>query len=325
VTLPTSPIAGDGAAAVVLLFAATVLLIGALACFGVALYFAEFFTRSKRWRVQGTPEDLDIRFQEVQLLTVDRMTLGGWFLESPVARATIIVIHERDGNRADTRHGLLEMQADYVRRGFNVFSFDLRGRGESAGRRDHLGATERVDVQAALAYVRRRTSQLPMVLHGFGFGAGLALQMAPGAPDVAGVIADSPIASMRDLLRYRHHQMPDSMFRLTCWLSRRIFHGDVKELAPIDVIDGLDTPVLFIHAESDDEIPESHTLNLGAASLNPLHETWRLDDFHGHCSYYVKHPKEYLEHCLVFVDRIVPERFLAPVETLPSIRTIQAG
>ena len=302
-----------------------VLLIGVLGYVGVAVYFADTFTRSKRRRVQGTPADLGLRFQDVQFLTSDRMRLNGWFMESPVARATILFVHDGDGTRADADQGLLQLQADYVRRGFNVFAFDLRGRGESAGRRDHLGTTERLDVQAALAYLRRRVPRTPMVLHGFGFGAGLALQMAPGAPDVAGVIADSPIASMRDLLRYRHHQMPDSMFRLTCWLSRRIFHGDVKELAPIDVIDGLDTPVLFIHAESDDEIPESHTLNLGAASLNPLHETWRLDDFHGHCSYYVKHPKEYLEHCLVFVDRIVPERFLAPVETLPSIRTIQAG
>ena len=309
----------------VLLFVSAVLLIGALAYLGVALYFAEIFTRSKRRRVQGTPEDLDIRFQDVQFLTADRMTLAGWFLESPGARATIIVIHERDGNRADTRHGLLELQADYVHRGFNVFSFDLRGRGESAGRRDHLGATEHVDVQAALAYVRRRTSQLPMVLHGFGFGAGLALQVAPGAPDVAGVIADSPVASMRDLLRYRYRRMSDSMFRLTCWLSRRIFGGDMKALTPIDKIGGLDTPVLFIHAEMDDEIPESHTLNLCAASLNPLHETWRLDNFHGHCTYYVEHPKEYLAHCQEFVDRIVPARFLAPVETLPSPRTIQAG
>lgn len=309
----------------VLLFATLALLIGVLAYLGVALYFAELFTRSKRTRVQGTPEDLDIRFQDVQFLTADRTTLTGWFQESPGARATVVIVHDRDGNRADTQHGLLQLQADYVRRGFNVFSFDLRGRGESAGRRDHLGTTERIDVQAALAYVRRRTSQLPIVLHGFGFGASLALQVTPGATDVAGVIADSPIASMRDLLRYRHRRLPDSTFRLACWFSRRIFGGDTRALAPIDVIGHLDAPVLFIHAEVDDVVPESHTLNLCAASLNPHHETWMLHDFHGHCTYYLAHPKEYLTRCQEFIDEIVPARFLAPVETLPTPRTIQAG
>jgi alpha-beta hydrolase superfamily lysophospholipase len=312
-------------AAVVLLFGLIALLIGVLTYLSVALYFAELFTRSKRSRVQGTPEDLGIRFQNVQFLTADRMTLTGWFQESPGARATIIVIHDREGNRADSLQGLLHLQADYVRQGFNVFSFDLRGRGESAGQRDHLGATEQVDVQAAIAYVRRRTSRLPIVLHGFGFGAALALQTAPGALDIAGVIADSPIASMRDLLRYRHQRIPHTMFRLTCFLSRRIFGGDTKALTPIDVIGRLDAPVLFIHAEADNVVPESHTLNLCAASLNPRHETWMLHDFRGHCRYYVEHPKEYLSRCQQFVEQIVPARFLAPVEVQLNTRTIQAG
>lgn len=309
----------------VLLFASLVLLFVVLAYLGVALYFAELFTRSKRTRVQGTPEDLDIRFQDVQFLTADRTTLTGWFQESPGARAAVILIHDRDGNRADGRQGLLQLQVDYVRRGFNVFSFDLRGRGESAGRRDHLGVTEQIDVQAALAYVRRRTAPLPILLHGFGFGASLALQASTDATDVAGVIADSPIASMRDLLRYRYRQLPESTFKLACWLSRRVFRGDTRALAPIDLIGQLDTPVLFIHAEVDDVVPESHTLNLCAASLNPRHETWMLHDFQGHCTYYVEHPKEYLAHCLQFIDEIVPARFLTPVEDLPAPRTIQAG
>lgn len=312
-------------AAVVLLFASFAILFGVLVYLGVALYFAELFTRSKRTRVQGTPEDLDIRFQDVQFLTADRTTLTGWFLESPGARATVVVVHDRDGNRADSRHGLLNLQADYVRRGFNVFSFDLRGRGESAGRRDHLGATELVDLQAALAYVRRRTPGLPIVLHGFGFGASLALQVAPNATDVAGIIADSPVASMRDLLRYRYRRIPLSTFRLACWLSRRIFGADTRALAPIDVVGRLDAAVLFIHAEVDQVVPESHTLNLCAASLNPRHETWMLHDFQGHCTYYALHPKEYLTRCQEFIDEIVPARFLTPVETLAAPRTIQAG
>lgn len=308
-----------------LLFASMALLVVVLAYLGVALYFAELFTRSKRRRVQGTPEDVGIRYQDVQFLTADRMTLNGWFQESPGARATVIVIHDRDGNRADARQGLLRLQADYVRRGFNVFSFDLRGRGESAGRRDHLGATERADVQAAIAYVRRRTSQLPIVLHGFGFGAALALEAAPRASEVAGVIADSPIASMRDLLRFQHRRVPGQVFSLACWLARRVFGADVNALAPITMIDRLDAAVLFIHAEFDDEVPESHTLNLCAASLNPRHETWTLENYRGHCDFYVRNPAAYLAHCHQFIDQIVPARFLAPVEELPGPRTFQAG
>ena len=301
-----------------------VLLIGVLGYVGVAVYFADLFTRSKRRRVQGTPADLGLRFQDVQFLTSDHLTLNGWFLESPGARATILVIHDRGGTRGDAEQGLLELQADYVRLGFNVFAFDLRGRGESAGRRDHLGTTERLDVQAALAYLQRRAGQVPIVLHGFGFGASLAIEATPRVSQIAGIIADSPVASVRDLLRHQHPHLPDHLFKSSSWFARRLFGAEVDSLAPIDVVDEVEVPIMFIHAEDDEEVPASHTLNLAAASLNHRHEVWALDGHHGHCTYYVEHPLDYRDRCLAFVDRIVPVRVLTPLDQ-PAERSNQTG
>jgi fermentation-respiration switch protein FrsA (DUF1100 family) len=302
-----------------------VLLIGVLGYVGVAVYFADTFTRSKRRRVQGTPADLGLRFQDVQFLTSDRMRLNGWFMESPVARATILFVHDGDGTRADADQGLLQLQADYVRRGFNVFAFDLRGRGESAGRRDHLGTTERLDVQAALAYLRRRVPRTPMVLHGFGFGAALAIDATPRVSDIAGVIADSPVASIRDLLRHHHRRLPDHLFELSCWFAWRLFGAEVKALAPIEVVDEIEVPILFIHAQTDEQVPESHTLNLAAASLNHRHEVWAQDDHRGHCDYYLEHPREYVDRCLAFVDASVPARMLTPQPDRGSALSNRAG
>ena len=302
-----------------------VLLIGVLAYIGFAIYFADLFTHSKRRRVQGTPADLGLRFQDVQFLASDQLTLNGWFLESPGARATILVIHDRAGTRGDVGQSLLELQADYVRRGFNVFTFDLRGRGESAGRRDHLGTTERLDVRAALAYLHRRAGQVPIVLHGFGFGAALAIEATPRVSQIAGIIADSPVASMRDLLRDEHPHLPDHLFGASSWFARRLFGAEVNSLAPIDVVDEVEVPIMFIHAQEDAEVPSSHTLNLAAASLNHRHEVWALSDHRGHCSYYAEHPREYVDRCLAFVDRIVPARMLAPLPDQPAARSNQAG
>jgi fermentation-respiration switch protein FrsA (DUF1100 family) len=290
-------------------------LLAALVYVAVAIYFADMFTRSKRRRVQGTPADLGLRFQDVQFLAADRITLNGWFLESPGARATIVVVHDRDATRADADQRLLHLQADYVRRGFNVFSFDLRGRGESAGRRDHLGTTERLDVDAALAYVRRRVPRLPIVLHGFGFGAGLAIDAAARSSEVAGVIADSPVACVRDLLRFQHPRLPHHLFNTACWFVRRLFHADPDALSPIDVVDRVQVPILFIHAAIDDDVPETDCLNLAAATLNDRHEVWTVDDHRGHCCIYREQPRLYLDHCFAFIDRIVPHRLLTPVPT----------
>src|SRR5688500_5697480 len=89
------------------------------ACAGIAfiaIYLADQLTRSKRNRVQGTPADLDLQYEEVQFLTADRLTLRGWFLEAPAARATMILVHDLEGTRADPELGLLELQRDYVAR-----------------------------------------------------------------------------------------------------------------------------------------------------------------------------------------------------------------
>ncbi|MDA0364711.1 MAG: alpha/beta fold hydrolase [Chloroflexi bacterium] len=275
-----------------------------------AFYLAETFTRAKRRRVQGTPADLGLRYEDIQFLTADRLVLRGWFIESPGARATIVIVHDVEGTRADEQQGLLALQRDYVRRGFNVFSFDLRGHGESAGRRDGLGAAERLDVQAAVAYARRRTGRLPIIIHGFGLGAALAITVAARGIDVVAVIADSSFTSMVAYLRLRSPHVPAHLFRLACAFARRLFKADPGVLRPITVVDRVDLPVLFVHAEGDSVVPVSHSLNLAAASLDPRDRVWTLPDLTEHCHNYLQSPEIYMARCVEFVDLVVPTRLL---------------
>ena len=278
-----------------------------------SFYAAELFTRSKRRRVEGTPETLGLRFEEVQLRTPDNVILRGWFLDSPGARATVIVVHDGTGTRTDQSQGLLQLQRDYVNRGFNVFAFDLRGRGESTGMRDCLGSGEQRDVAVAIAYVRRRTEGLPLVLHGFGLGASLVIStVAAGAPADA-VIADSPFASAREQLRFRWARVPDLLFNSACWIARRLYSADVDSLTPQDAIISMgETPVLMIHGDSDEVIPLANSLNIVAATLNEGVDLWVVPEAR-HCRAYADNRDAYLKHCLTFIDEAVPRRLLAAV------------
>jgi len=289
------------------LFALTTLALGTLF---VATYLADQLTRSKRHRVQGTPADLGLRYEDVQFLTADRFTLRGWFLDSPGARAVIVLVHDLEATRADPEHRLLQLQRDYVRRGFSVFAFDLRGHGESAGRRDSLGRDERLDVRAAVAYARRRTNGTqPVLLHGFGYGAALAIAAAAQNADVAGVIADSPFLTMRSYIRSGSH-LPAPFFALVAFLARRIFGGDINALQPVRDIAQVTVPILLIHNEGDERVPVAHTLNIAAASLDGRDEVWVLPDRLGHATGYAETPEFYLRRCLEFVDRVTPARVL---------------
>tara|TARA_Y100000588_G_scaffold346276_1_gene394166 strand:- start:1206 stop:2099 length:894 start_codon:yes stop_codon:yes gene_type:complete len=296
-----------------------------LAYVSAAFYLADRLTHTKRQRVQGTPIDLGLHFQDVQFLTFDRLTLNGWFVKSPEARATVVLVHDRLGTRADVEQGLLKLHGDYVRHGFNVLSFDLRGRGESSGCRDHLGSREHHDLDAALDYLWKQENQLPVVLHGFGFGAALAIKVASRRSGIAGIIADSPVASVREMLRFQHSHIPAYMFETVHWFARWFFDADLDELKPIDIINQVEAPVLLLCAEIDNEVPESHALNLAAASLNRDHQIWVAPQHKGHCSYYIQHSVEYVNRSVSFINHVVPIRILPVTSDLAEARPTRAS
>ena len=275
-----------------------------------AVYLADGMTRSKRHRVQGTPADLGLRYEEVQFLTADRLTLRGWFLESPGARATVILVHDIEETRADPTHGLLNLTRDYVRRGISVFTFDLRGHGESAGRRDSLGLNERLDVLAAIAFVRRRTNAQPVLLHGFGFGGALAIAAAARNADVAAVVADSSFLTMRGYLRSRWHHVPAPLFALATAMAHRVFKADVDALQPVKAVAQVTAPILVIHNEGDERVPVAHALNLAAASLDGRDQVWVLPDRTGHATAYLQVPDAYMRRVLEVVEQVAPSRTL---------------
>jgi alpha-beta hydrolase superfamily lysophospholipase len=180
----------------------------------------------------------------------------------------VVVVHDCGATRGDTDRRLLHLQRDYVRRGYSVFAFDLRGHGESAGKRDPLGCTESLDVQAAVTYVKRRVPRAPVVLHGFGFGASLALTAAANGTEVAAIIADSPFMSMRSYLRRRWSGLPRPLFSISAFLARRLFRSDINALRPIQAVPRVSAPIFFIHNEHDRDVPMMDTLNLAAGSLD---------------------------------------------------------
>jgi uncharacterized protein len=290
--------------------------LAALAVLFAAVYLADALTGSRRVRVQGTPADLGLRYEEIQFLTADRLTLRGWFMESPSARATVILVHEAGATRADRDRGLLQLQRDYVRRGFSVFAFDLRAHGESGGKRDTLGCRERLDIQAAVAYVRRRAGRTPILLHGFGYGAALSLDAVARGVEVAGIISDSSFVSMRSFLKAHHRHIPTIVFEASVQVARRLFGCDPAALKPIRAVEKVAVPVLFIHSEADMLIPAAHSLNLAAASLDPRVRVWIVgDEQEGHGQAYAHVPEAYMRRCLEFIDEVVPARTLFAVPT----------
>ncbi len=288
-----------------------VVLVALIAVAGIALlawilaafYLAETLTRSKRGRVEGHPSDLLLRHEEIDLFAADGVRTRGWYFAAAEPRATVVLVHDAAGTRSDPRQGLLELQRDYVAHGVNVLSFDLRGRGESDGNHDYLGSAELADVERAMARAVSLGRGRPLLLHGFGMGASLALVAASHDPSVSAVIADSACTSMRSQLRHEHRHWPAALFGLAAVLARRFIRADIDAIVPIEAIPELRRPVLYIHAEHDPEVPVEHTLNLAAASLNAADRAW-ISHADERCGTYRADPAGYLARCLDFIDAV---------------------
>ncbi len=275
-----------------------------------AVVLADAMTRARRRRVEGTPADLGLRYEDVMFTTKDRVILQGWYLESPGARASVVLVHDIAGTRSDRSLGLLTLQRDYLRRGVNVLAFDLRGRGESATNRDTFGARERLDVAAAVEFARGRAPELPIVIHGFGFGAALALVATSQGLAADLVIADSSFSYARDYIRRRWRSVPRPTFDLACRIARRRFGAEIHAIEPLAAVAAASpVPTLFIHGEADRIVPVAHSLNIAAVSMNARDALWRVPGA-GHCDAYRRSPDAYVSRCVDFIDSAVPTRRL---------------
>ncbi len=211
--------------------------------------------------------------EDVEFGTVDGLTLRGWFIpaEQPSTR-TLLICHGLGGNRS--------LFLPYVAVGdalnANVLLFDFRGHGDSEGHTVSFGYRERLDVLAAVDYLRRQRPEQARSVLGLGVSMGSSGLIAAAAevePPLAGVIIDSGFASASELtdsiLRVVPEPlrsglagvgMPVASLHAGCWLP------DVR---PVEQIGRLRAPVLFIHARGDDMIPVAQGLRLHEQAAAP--------------------------------------------------------
>lgn len=215
--------------------------------------------------VHGSPADAGLAFEEVRFASRDGTALTGWFVPAKGA-ATGTVVHLHGNAMNMTAHFSF---VDWLpARGFNVFAFDYRGYGASAGTPDRKGVYE--DSLAALEHVRTRpdVDRTRIVVLGQSLGAANALAVLgrEGTHGVRAVVADSAFFSYRSIVKDKIGAMP-GLAALRGPLSLAVIGDDhspgpaVGRIAPV--------PLLFLHGEADRVIPCSHSKRLYDAAGEP--------------------------------------------------------
>src|ERR1041384_1091044 len=148
-------------------------------------------------RHDATPSDRGRDFEEVWLTASDGVRLHAWFFPapppSPRRHLPFLVCH---GNGGNISHRLALVDA-LNELGANVFIFDYRGYGKSAGWPGEKGTY--CDAEAAHAWLRTRgIAATNTIAYGESLGGAVATEL-PVRPPPVGLILQSPFTSLPDV------------------------------------------------------------------------------------------------------------------------------
>ena len=143
-----------------------------------------------------TPFEFQADYEEVELATADAVNFGAWHFRQPGSPQTVII----SGGHKGQRQGALGIAVALWRKGFNVVLYSYRGMPGSDRAPITFGIKEVLELQAAIAFARKRIPNARIGLLGYSMGAVVSLLGAAGEPGVQALVLDSPFSDLRTLL-----------------------------------------------------------------------------------------------------------------------------
>jgi dipeptidyl aminopeptidase/acylaminoacyl peptidase len=221
-----------------------------------------------------TPFEFQADYEEVELVTADGINFGAWHFRQPGSPQTIIV----SGGHKGQRQGALGISVALWRKGFNVITYSYRGMPASDSAPVTFGIKEVLELQAVIAFARKRIPSARIGLLGYSMGAVVSLLGAAGEPGVQALVLDSPFSDLRQLLVENLRatiKLPGTSF---VWLAGIMFwfrtRSRLSECSPKDVLSSLEPrPLFFIHGGADAITSVNHSRRLYDAYRGPR-EIW---------------------------------------------------
>lgn len=225
--------------------------------------------------------DHDLEAEDVWFETADDLRLHGWWMKRPDAEGTFLYCHGSSGSIAHR----VEVFQRLVELPMNVFAFDYRGYGKSAGVPGERGLY--ADVRAAYDHLVGPLGESPerLVLFGHSLGGAVAIDAARDR-EAAGLIVEGSFTDIKEMARALYPQIPIH------WVARNEFRsiGKVAEL---------ELPKLFIHGTADATVPFEVGRRLYEAASDPK-ELYLVPNA-GHNDVHVHGGEEYLHRLARFV------------------------
>ena len=263
-----------------------------------------------------SPKDYGLQYEEIEFQSNDNteLTLRGWWIPNKSTN-TIIYLHGIDSNRAghtseQTIPPGLEILTDMHSMGYSIFTFDLRGHGESDTAKVGLGIKEIADIKGAINYLESTKNVEKIALYGISYGAVLAILAGNSDEKIKGIFIDSPYNMITDLITGeipRRTPIPGFIAGLLSqgivWSSILLEGINLDEIRPYESIKVLSYPVLMVHCKDDKRIPIYHSDQINEhAPIDTLYHKFENCDGHGKA--YESNKTYYLGFAKTYFNRI---------------------
>ena len=249
-----------------------------------------------------TPFEFQSDYEDVDLVTADGVNFGAWYFRQAGSPQTVIV----SGGHKGQRQGALGISVALWRKGFNVILYSYRGMPGSDRAPITFGIKEVLELQAVIAFARKRIHGARIGLLGYSMGAVVTLLGAAGEPGVEALVLDSPFSDLRTLLIERVRGSVRLPGRPFVWLAGLLFRlrtgSRLADCSPISVLSSLEPrPLFFIHGGADAITSVNHSRRLYDAYRGPR-EIWIVQGAPHAGAYFADRPL-YVERVAGFFAR----------------------
>ena len=201
----------------------------------------------------------EIQQKQVEVKANDNITLRGTeYLKQEETNKWAIILHGYRSNPSS----VLTIGEHFSEKGYNVLIPSMRACADSEGEYVGMGWLDKEDLKCWINLIIEENKNAEIILHGSSRGAATVL-MASGdelPANVKNIIADSGYTSVWDIFaseakaRFNLPEFPVlNMFQI---VANRKAKYDIKEASSLKQVKKSKTPILFIHGDKDDFVPE---------------------------------------------------------------------
>lgn len=209
--------------------------------------------------------------EEVWVTSTDGTRLKSVFITPYPGKPYVIFCHGVTEHKINS----VKYMNLFLKRGFNAVIFDHRRHGESEGTITSYGHFEKKDLKAVVDELLRRAGpDARFGIHGESMGAVTLLLYAGTVEDKASFyVADCPFSDFREQVRHQIKRelgfSPPFFMTIAEWAVWLRGRYKLAELSPLEAVEAIQKPVLFIHSKEDDFILPNMTEALFQAKSGP--------------------------------------------------------